>query len=250
MTHQDKPETASDPCSSTLHIWREDQVIWIQGRVYDNRPHKHQALQLVWSAPDTFAELHTEDANHRARALLIDGGVQHALHLEQGTIALVDSASSVANVLRTQFLGRDDGVGVSTMQCPESFEDPQAWLSSLSGAQHVIDPRVREVLAWLDSREEHTRWDEVSLDEALKLAHLSRSRFLHLFSAEVGSPWRTYLIWRRALVAMTFATRGMNLTEVAHASGYSDSAHLSRQFVALFGIVPSALVEHSHFIQS
>lgn len=249
MTHPKKSSVVSAPCSSTLHIWREDQVIWIRGRVYDNRQHKHQALQLVWSDPDTQAQLHTEDANHQARALLIDGGVQHALHLEQGVIALVDSASSIANVLRAQFLTGTESTGVSAMQCPESFEDPQIWLSSLSG-QRVLDPRVHDVLAWLDSLEEHARWDEVSLEGALKLAHLSRSRFLHLFSAEVGSPWRTYLIWRRALVAMTFATGGMNLTEVAHASGYSDSAHLSRQFAALFGITPSALIEHSHFIQS
>ena len=132
-----------------------------------------------------------------------------------------------------------------------SLKSTQALLGLSHGERPAAgDARISAVLDWLDVLEQRGDWGAVSLEGALALAHLSRSRFLHLFSAEVGSPWRTYLVWRRALVAMTLALGGASLTKAAHAAGYADSAHLSRQFVALFGIAPSAFLKRSHFVQS
>lgn len=251
MTSQHDTHTEDTTCASSLHIWREGEIIWVKGHVYDNRPHTHHALQLVWSEGDAPAELHALGEEHHAQVLLIDSGVTHALHLERGTVALIDPASTLAKTVRAQCIGASSPAGVHKMKRVDSFETPQAWLSSLSDRRvHQLDSRVWDVLRWLDELEAQEKWDEVSLKRALGLVHLSRSRFLHLFSEEVGAPWRTYLVWRRGLVAMTLATQGMSLTEVAHASGYADSAHLSRQIVALFGVVPSALLKHSHFIQS
>lgn len=113
-----------------------------------------------------------------------------------------------------------------------------------------MDKRIEDVLAWLDRLEMESRWDEVSLQGALAQSHLSESRFLHLFSEQVGTPWRGYLVWRRALVAATIAAAGVSLTDAAHSAGYADSAHLSRQFKALFGFTPSAAMNFSQFVQS
>ncbi|MCR9161291.1 MAG: helix-turn-helix domain-containing protein [Nannocystaceae bacterium] len=105
-------------------------------------------------------------------------------------------------------------------------------------------------MRWLDALETTGRWFEATLAGALGRTQLSRSRFLHLFSEEVGSPWRTYLVWRRAQVAMSAASTGTSLTEAAHFAGYADLAHFSRQFVALFGVPPGQLVKASHFVQA
>lgn len=70
-----------------------------------------------------------------------------------------------------------------------------------------LDERVVRVLAWLDEMEQRGRWHEVTLEGALRRAHLSSDRFRHLFSEALGSPWRTYLVWRRALVGIRSSTR-------------------------------------------
>jgi AraC-like DNA-binding protein len=49
---------------------------------------------------------------------------------------------------------------------------------------------------------------------------------------------------------MALVAKGNNLTDAAHASGYADSAHLSRQFSDLFGVTPGAFAKNSHFLQS
>jgi AraC-like DNA-binding protein len=58
-------------------------------------------------------------------------------------------------------------------------------------------------------------------------------------------PLRPYLRWLRLQQALSGIARGANLTEAAHAAGFSDSAHLSRSFRSTFGIAPSALLHPS-----
>jgi AraC-like DNA-binding protein len=59
---------------------------------------------------------------------------------------------------------------------------------------------------------------------------LSASRFQHLFTAQVGVPFRRYRAWHRLRAAIREVTRGANYTEAAHAAGFVDHAHLARHF--------------------
>lgn len=236
---------------SRLRLWRAGEVVWIQGRVQDNRPHKHHALQIVWSMPDTAATLRMEGQDLMGSCVIVEGGAPHALELEFGLIALIDAASQVARRLRTTHLSHGARWKVLEGFAFQESQTHDAYLQELLlDAPEPLDERIRDVLRWLDALEEEGRWEEVSLEHALTRTYLSRSRFLHLFSSQVGSPWRTYLVWRRALVAITLASHGTSLTQAAHQAGYSDAAHLSRQFLALFGLSPSALLKNSQFVQS
>lgn len=190
------------------------------------------------------------ETEHSFDCILIDGGVPHALELEYGLIALIDSASLLATRLKATHLSEQPFQTLTGVPY-DACQDGGAHLRQLLEEDpEPMDERIHQVLVWLDRLERERRWEEVSLDRALELACLSRSRFLHLFSAHVGSPWRTYLVWRRALVAITLASEGVTLTQAAHQAGYSDSAHLSRQFLSLFGISPGTLLKNSHFVQS
>lgn len=79
---------------------------------------------------------------------------------------------------------------------------------------------------------------------------LSESRLTHLFKQETGVSFRRYLLWLRLGDAMARALSGAPLTEAAHASGFSDSAHLSRTCREMFGINPQAVARHSRFVQA
>ena len=65
---------------------------------------------------------------------------------------------------------------------------------------------------------------------------LSESRFLHLFSKELGIAWRPYLLWRRIICVIQALINGSSATDAAHLAGFSDSAHLSRTFRNNFGM--------------
>jgi AraC-like DNA-binding protein len=101
-----------------------------------------------------------------------------------------------------------------------------------------VDARITRAIEWMRGRLK----GPVSLDQVAKVAHLSPSRFRHLFVSQTGISFRAYLLWARVSAAMGAAMGGMSWTEAAQAWGFADSAHLSRTCRRMFGIAPSMLV--------
>ena len=71
---------------------------------------------------------------------------------------------------------------------------------------------------------------------------LSPSRFLHLFKAATGVPFRRYRLWTRMGAAVRALAAGARLTDAALDAGFSSSAHFSAAFREMFGMAPSRLV--------
>ncbi len=77
--------------------------------------------------------------------------------------------------------------------------------------------------------------------DAVRLSGLSHRHFLQRFQRAVGLPPKKFarvVRFQRALHALRDPSRG--LAELAGASGYSDQAHLTRDFVEFAGLTPSA----------
>ncbi|WCL51425.1 AraC family transcriptional regulator [Leptospira sp. GIMC2001] len=86
--------------------------------------------------------------------------------------------------------------------------------------------------------------DSIRMTEIGKDFAVSEDRLIRLFKEKKGIPLRRYLLWVRILEAAKLLKDGMNLTEAAHAAGFSDSAHFTRTFKENFGFVPSLFFGH------
>jgi len=94
-----------------------------------------------------------------------------------------------------------------------------------------IDPRVSRIVEAM-----HERYGDLRpVAEVARSVGLSASRFQHLFSQAVGVPFRRYRAWHRLRAAIRATVKGANLTTAAHAAGFSDQAHFSRDFRSTFG---------------
>lgn len=102
----------------------------------------------------------------------------------------------------------------------------------------TVDPRIARAIEHVRAR----MHGPVSLAEAAAVAHLSPSRFRHLFAAQTGIAFRPYLLWARVEAAVGAAMSGQSWTEAAQDWGFADSAHLSRTCRRMFGLAPSMLV--------
>jgi AraC-like DNA-binding protein len=108
-----------------------------------------------------------------------------------------------------------------------------------------LDPRILkglEVIRRLDTA-------RLSLEEVAGAVFLSPSRFAHLFSDEVGLPFRRYLLWRRLTRALLAVGRGNTLSAAAHSCGFADSAHLTRACYQMLGQPPSFLLKAGEFYE-
>ena len=79
------------------------------------------------------------------------------------------------------------------------------------------------------------------------MAFLSPSRFAHLFTQQVGLPFRRYMLWRKLTRAMLAIGKEPTIAAAAHASDFADAAHLTRTFYQMFGIPPSVMMRGEFF---
>lgn len=86
------------------------------------------------------------------------------------------------------------------------------------------------------------------LTAAASRAGISPSRLTHLFTAQVGIPFRRFVLWARIRLVTQQVQAGWNLTDAAAAAGFADSAHFTRVFHAMFGLVPSAILPHLEIV--
>jgi AraC-like DNA-binding protein len=100
-----------------------------------------------------------------------------------------------------------------------------------------LDSRIQEVLRRLEADLENFR----SLTSIAADVNLSISRLTHVFSEQMGTPFRSYLLWLKLRRAIENVVVGRSLTDAAHRAGFADSAHFSRVFSRTFGFSPSFL---------
>lgn len=119
--------------------------------------------------------------------------------------------------------------------------DPARWTHLFTSALDLdvgsqrVDARVANAATFLSAPAE-TRSSAVALARRLRI---STSHIEHRFREQVGVPMGAYRAWYRMQAATALALLGRSLTELAHATGFFDSAHFSRQFHGMFGLPPS-----------
>jgi AraC-like DNA-binding protein len=211
--------------------------------------HAHHALQLAISFDEPL-ELVLDDRRVRARAVLVGSSVPHAFRNDGRRIfyALIEPHSAIGSSL----MHRSASVtGCDLADVLPIGDAPAAEADALVGyTRRMLDllaPRppspslsepVLDALAYLDATEDHPP----RLAQAARAAHISPSRLTHLFSAQVGIPFRRFVLWLRLRRAAEHVWRTRSLTEAAHAAGFSDLAHFSRVCRATFGVAPTGLL--------
>lgn len=124
--------------------------------------------------------------------------------------------------------------------------------SALMPTKKPLDPRIETVLRIVDEEN-----GQISLEDLSERVHLSYHWMSRLFADGVGLPLRSYCLWRKVqgasqvllqmpllrelvqrdghLGAVQGETATLSLTTLAHAAGFSDSAHLAHTMGELCG---------------
>jgi AraC family transcriptional regulator len=181
----------------------------------------HQLHQFDGQGSDT-AMVFVEPETPIGRALLLRFGGQAITSLEPETTEVMVTA------LRQ---GADDGSLIADSRRAVSL------LADASPAAGAVDPRIERAITWMRARLQ----SPISLAEVAAQAHLSPSRFRHLFVAQTGVSFRAYLLWARVEFAIGAGMAGRSWTAAAQEAGFADSAHLSRTCRRMFGIAPTML---------
>ncbi len=220
--------------------------------------HAHHAVQLVWALDGELTVAF--DMPVRRHATLIPADVPHAFDATGCRVAIVfvDPQGPRGAALDRRArgaLGAEVVEKLREVAFPDlelSAEDAARWCDSALaalGADEQISPLSavsRRAVAYVESAID----GKPQLAEAARRAGVSPSRLTHVFTREVGIPFRRFVLWTRIKQAVTSAQAGHDLTQAALDAGFSDSAHLSRTFRAMFGLTPSLVLTLAEVIGS
>ncbi|MGD0961838.1 MAG: AraC family transcriptional regulator [Methylomonas sp.] len=189
------------------------------------------------------------------RTAVIPAGVEHELDLGGDPLAVFYIEPTVSGVHALTPLVRDTrevngalvGGGGEFLFMRDLYEDRYnpGWsaepLDDLLGYSKrranaaAIDPRIAQAVEFLMKH-----GDDLSPVTTLAASvGLSSSRFQHLFTEQIGVPYRRYRGWNRIRQAIREIIKGDSFTTAAHTAGFSDSAHFSHEFRKTFGAPPT-----------
>ncbi len=211
--------------------------------------HRHAAPVLLLGLSGRFRLLLPAGRVETCHSALVDAGMEHVFDPQGERVALMYLEPDAPEVrrLRPVFARQGPVIGepvprsVSrwhTEQRLHSFDLPA--LLGRAGLPELqpVDPRVLRSLQRLREAGEGVP----DRDALARSAHLSASRFNHLFSDDLGVSFRSYRIWTQVRRAMAAYRPDGSLTEAALDGAFADSAHFSRMFRHTFGMTPSSVL--------
>lgn len=249
----------------TLLFFWPGQFVYV-GQALDTRIHSHHAVQLIVSLTTPFRMRRPGGEWGSYRTLLIDSDQPHECRALNSHVLFcnIDPETEVGRQLKHTFLTHQ-----SVAELPPSRTDELIAQLASHVLQATTHDQLRDQIAqFVDSLSNYRQPTPIDerIEKALGLLQLfgdkppklreladevclSSGRLVHLFKEQVGIPIRKYILWKRMLNAVHYMTTGATLTTAAHEAGFADSAHFSRTFSRMFGMMPSAITKNSQFIQ-
>ncbi|MGM0586907.1 MAG: helix-turn-helix domain-containing protein [Bacteroidota bacterium] len=230
-----------------------------QGKVGRSDLHAHHYIQMGISAEPVFKLRSDNQQNYQpTTSYFIPSDQPHQLALNGDAPVLMvwlDPEHQTSHTYQN-----DDGIqplsaalqthlqplAKEPLNCRNALQIRNAIIGHSFDKQQELDERLATAISWI---KQHLTHQTITSEVLADIIHLSKSRFMHLFSDQVGIPVRKFILWQRLLHALQHLSEGDTITESAHAAGFTDSAHMNRTFKTMFGITPSAIFKNSRFIQ-
>lgn len=219
-----------------------------------NAPHQHGAPVFLAGLYGTFRLRLAGGSWRSCRTAVIPAGVMHELDVGGEPIGVlyieptVDGQNALASLVASgeQTEGALVGGAGETLLLRALWEDAASvgWageaLDDLLGyasahARRHMDPRIACAIHAIGNKMDQ----QLGVETVSALVGLSPHRFQHLFTQELGVPYRRYRSWMRMRTAISAIADGTNFTHAAHAAGFCDQAHFTHDFRRTFGAAPS-----------
>lgn len=220
------------------------------GQTGDNQSHAHWAHQCIVRL-DQPLSLFSAGAHFQDDAIFVPAGVEHRLIAPRHLSLFFDPTTRLAKAL-CEHLNKPLSVQTLPQKIADFFRAALTQANSSQDLhQHCLsyfkhhrmastsDPRLAIILQRIHQEigAENTKRSELAQQIAL-----SDSRFSHWFHEQTGMPLRSYRKWLRLILAFKAILNGSSAIDAAHLAGFSDQAHFSRTFMAMFGVSPHSLL--------
>jgi len=226
-------------------------IAYYIGENIKTKKHAHHALEFIFGIEEPFDLISDKGEFRSVSGIVLNPDCPHQFigTNAQYLFIFLESESLQTNQIKKHYdLASKEIVELNSLL---AFPNPEAVVNfsffietlgiPINNLQtSLIDNRIKDVLKLIKN---NLREGKISSSMLAKSIYLSESRFSHLFKEQIEIPVRKYILWCRIQESMKELLTGSNLTQSAYAAGFSDSSHLSRTFLEMFGISPSSLLK-------
>lgn len=221
--------------------------------------HKHGAAHIMVSIDGTM-RVASRNVEYVCRGIVIPSGIYHEVDTfgKNVLVFLYDSTTTVSKQIK-EIRSISEECCEAIVEVYLAFEqrcnaedyygfenDVLAHLGFETSISSEIDERIVSVMKYIRSR----ITEEISSEECAKNAHLSQSRFSHLFKEQVGMTFAAYVVYQRILYVYYEIFHGRSITEAALEAGFSSSSHFADVNRRVFGISASGIIKDLEFIKA
>lgn len=221
--------------------------------------HRHLAKHIILSLSDELSVTFEGDKKVLCKGIIIDANVFHTAAGRDGRmlVFLIDNTSLLAqNLDRYQLFGKPfteiDGSIVSRLLEAYNVILPDRYATEYEGFLNTVfrlldlkhitvlaaDFRVQTALDYIFRSPDI---DGTIISRICETAHLSQSRFSHLFKEQTGVALNSYLAISKLQKAYQFLFEHGNITEAAMNAGFCTPSHFSAASKKYLGIAASEL---------
>ena len=252
------------PSESTLAWYLWDGGFLALGKIEGIVPrHAHHAIQIAIAVEGAVGIKGGVEEPQSCRGVIVRADVAHSFNGQGATGAMlfIDPESAEGSWLRSSLatditLVPDARLAECVRELRTRLERPlessetgavirQCVQSLCFGAAPARrrDQRVSLVLKTIRDSDDL----RMSVESAAATVFLSPRRFTHLFTQQVGLPFRRYMLWRKVARAVLAIGQEGSIAAAARAADFADAAHLTRTFHQMFGLPPSVMTRGEFF---
>lgn len=239
-------------------IYEANNHLLIVAEYDDPAAHSHTAAQIIISVGSEL-EVEINGVRMLCQGIAIPSNMVHRIHTH-GNIALVflyDSTTDVAKQVK-------DIQVIPAIACermisaynvfqqggmPDKYKTLNTclldYLNVIEAQSDVRDERITKAIRYIRTNLS----GKLLCQEVADAVCLSQSRFSHLFRAQVGMTFASYVIYQRILYVYAAVFEGKSITEAIIDAGFSSSSHFADVHRRVFGLPITNVTRNCLFIK-
>ncbi|MEP3388442.1 MAG: helix-turn-helix domain-containing protein [Reichenbachiella sp.] len=244
----------------TFRVFFQNGIGVYAGHVQETKPHIHHATEIIFGLTGKFSLVDSKNQKKEYTISLIPHDIKHQFINDSQIMPVfiyLDPFHNLAQQLRKSFYLQNDIVHIDTPPTQQIKDRLRLWFNgeninilelTYQLVNQLTDHTSHEVCT--DSRIlKSLNYIKVSLNTVLRVddlaskAHLSGSRYAHLFKEQVGIPFRRFVLWSRLQTTIESILEGNSLSSACYDGGFADLSHFTRTFVSMFGVTPSSVLK-------
>ncbi|HET7002305.1 MAG TPA: helix-turn-helix domain-containing protein [Puia sp.] len=246
------------PFTSFCYIWEECSAVFYSSSLTPF--HSHNTLQLVFDIQNHFRFRLENGQWQKYKTLIIRENTVHQLDTNQSVqlIIYLDAQSTFSRAIKSTILldkviyAPDLNIYqlASSVDIEKALIQPEAdimkklvqkILSEIS--QKMASPLPDKRIAMVEQIICTSDPTEFSIKILAEKVFLSESRLRSLFKKVTGITIHQYILYNKIKSATSQLMAGKTVSDAAFEGGFSDSSHLHKMMVRVFGISPSDFLQ-------